>query len=553
MQHPNEHLESYRQSAGELENHIIDEFKAGRLSRRELMMRGTIAGMSIPMLGLLADGAYAAPRGVAAPKAGGTLRIAVSKSATSFEPPDLAEQAEIVTALIPGEQLCFADSKSKLIPILAESWAPSNGGKTWTFKLRQGVKFHDGTVMTSADVVASFERLIPTAFAGVLAAGGVTAPDANTVQFNLLAANGLFPYQTAQSVYQSVILKKDYQKGDWVGKGMIGTGPYKLAPGGFTPDVGAKFVKNTDWWGLKAGLTNPLDGVELQYLDANAKVLALKGGQVDVVDQVSYLESKSLGGGFTSIPIRTPTHRQMHMNTTSPLFKDKRVREAIALCLNRPGNVKTLWGDKGEIGNDHPFWAGYVFSNNTLPQKKQNYAKAKALLAAAGKSNLSITLSYYQNLEMPQYAQLVQQQVKGAGIKCKLKSYTGKQYFAGANQDARKKGASPWLSVDMGIVDWGARAVPTIYLTRALSHFAGDWNPSRFNNKTYDNLVKAFLASADLQTQKANATKIEKLLIDETPAIYSYFYNFIAATNGKPQNYIPDGLGVINLRGVSLG
>ena len=181
MRHPNEQIDAYRQSAGELENHIIDEFKAGRLSRRELMMRGTIAGMSIPMLGLLADGAYAAPRRVAAPKAGGTIRIAVSKSASSFEPPDLAEQAEIVTALIPGEQLCFADSKSKLIPILAESWAPSNGGKTWTFKLRQGVKFHDGTAMTSADVVASFDRLIATAYAGVLAAGGVTAPDANTV------------------------------------------------------------------------------------------------------------------------------------------------------------------------------------------------------------------------------------------------------------------------------------------------------------------------------------------------------------------------------------
>ena len=551
MQHPNEHLESYRQSAGELENHIIDEFKAGRLSRRELMMRGSVVGMSIPMLGLLADGAIAAPRRVAAGKAGGTLRIAVSKGATSFEPPDLAEQAEIITALIPGEQLTFADSKSKLVPILAESWAPSNGGKTWTFKIRQGVKFHDGTPLTAADVVASFERLVGSAFVGVFSAGTTKALDDHTVQFNLDTPNGLFPYQTAQTVYQAVILKKDYVKGDWIAKNMNGTGPYKLQT--YTPDVSAKFVKNPDWWGLKAGLTAPLDGVELQYLDGAAKVLALKGGQVDMVDQVSYLDSKSLGGGYTVIPLRTANHRQMHMNTTSPLFKDKRVRQAIALCLNRPGNVKTLWGDKGEIGNDHPFWAGYVFSNNTLPQKKQNYAKAKALLAAAGKSNLSITLSYYQNLEMPQYAQLVQQQVKGAGIKCKLKSYTGKQYFAGANQDARKKGASPWLSVDMGIVDWGARAVPTIYLTRALSHFAGDWNPSRFNNKTYDNLVKAFLASADLQTQKANATKIEKLLIDETPAIYSYFYNFIAATNGKPQNYIPDGLGVINLRGVSLG
>src|SRR4051794_8604760 len=102
MRYPNEHVEAYRQSAGELENHIIDEFKAGRLSRRQLMIRGTIAGMSIPMLGLLADGAIAAPTNVTAGKAGGALRIAVSKGATSFEPPELAEQAEIITAHIPG-------------------------------------------------------------------------------------------------------------------------------------------------------------------------------------------------------------------------------------------------------------------------------------------------------------------------------------------------------------------------------------------------------------------------------------------------------------------
>jgi peptide/nickel transport system substrate-binding protein len=550
MRYPNEHVEAYRQSAGELENHIIDEFKAGRLSRRQLMMRGTIAGMSIPMLGLLADGAMAAPTRVAAGKAGGALRIAVSKGATSFEPPDLAEQAEIITAHIPGEQLCFADSKSKLIPILAESWAPSNGGKTWTFKLRQGVKFHDGTPMTADDVVASFERLVASAFVGVFSAGSTKAVDPNTVQFNLDAANGFFPYQTAQTVYQAVILKKDYVKGDWIAKNMNGTGPYKLQS--YTPDVSAKFVRNPDWWGTKAGFTNGLDSVELQYLDGNAKVLALKGGQVDMVDQVSYLDSKSVGSAFKVIGLHTATHRQMHMNTTSPLFKDKRVRQAIALTLNRPGNLKTLWGDKGEIGNDHPFWSGYVFSNNALPQKKQSIAKAKALLKQAGKSNLSVTLSFYQNLEMPQYAALAQQQMKQAGIKVKLKSYTSKQYFAGNIQDARKKGATPWLSVDMGIVDWGHRAVPVIYLTRGLSHYAGDWNPSRFNNKTFDNLVKAFIASADLQSQKANATKIEKLLIDETPSIFSYFYDFIAVTTPKVQNYTPDGLGVVNLRSVTL-
>ena len=87
MRYPNEHIEAYRQSASELENHIIDEFKAGRLSRRELMMRGTIVGMSIPMLGLIADGAI----GCADPRRSGKGRRQSARR--SFQERDVVRAA----------------------------------------------------------------------------------------------------------------------------------------------------------------------------------------------------------------------------------------------------------------------------------------------------------------------------------------------------------------------------------------------------------------------------------------------------------------------------
>ena len=486
----------------------------------------------------------------------GTLRIGSIIPDGSLEPPLLQSLGALAISHIPGEQLVFADKNSVLVPRLATSWKSSKGSKRWTFQLRQGVKFHDGTPLTADDVVATFERLLgpnsqaQSSYKGVI--GSVSkGSDNKSVVFDLDAANGFFPYLTGQMTYQAIILPKSYQlpsdlskPGDWTSK-MNGTGPFKLkenrGAAGFT------FVANPDYWGGKPAI----DTVVVQVLEDQPRVTALQSGQIDLAVQISYQGAQQLkSSGQVVIPLQSANHRYLNMNVNVKPFSDVRVRQAIALALDRPQIAQGLWGAYAQIGNDSPMWKGYAFTDKTVPQRKQDIAKAKALLKAAGATNLKLTLTCYQSFEMPDYAQRVAQQLKQVGINCSVKVYTSAQYFNGVSFGAAGK-LAPWLGTNFGIVDYGHRPVPTTYLNAALKS-GGVWNAARYHSKTFDRTVNNFEAAVGIETQKKYARQIETILLKDTPAIYAYFYNYIAAASPKVHGYVPDGIAVVNLRGVTI-
>ena len=559
MRYPKEHVESYRRSAGELENHLIDEFNDGRVDRREFMVRGSVLGMGAMLTTLIAFGpeaAFAAPARVQR-RSSGTMRIGGIIPDGSLEPPLLQSLGALSISHIPGEQLVYTDKSSKIIPRLAQSWKPSDGAKTWTFKLRTDVKFHDGTPMTADDVVATFERLTGkdsqalSSFGGVLSPGGTTKVDASTVKFSLDAPNGIFPYLLGGMTYQAIVLPKSYQMpsditkpGDWTAH-MNGTGPFKLKEN--RGQAGLSFVANDTYWGGKPSI----DAIEFQILEDNARVAALRGGQIDLAVQISYDGARQLGGGSQVLPIGTANHRYLNMNVTKAPFKDVRVRQAIALALGRPQIASGLWGKYAQIGNDSPMWPGYAFTDKSVAQRKQDLAKAKSLLKAANATNLKLTLTCYRSFEMPAYAQRVASDLKKIGITCSVKVFTSAQYFNGVSFGAKGK-LAPWLGTDFGIIDYGHRPVPTTYLNAALKS-GGVWNAARYANKKFDKSVADFIASVDLQSQKKFAKAIQTQLLKDTPAIYAYFYNFIAAASPKVKGYVPDGIAIVNLRGVTLG
>ncbi len=559
MRYPNEEIEKYRRSAGELENELIDEYREGSISRRELLQRGSVLGLSIPLIGLLAGGAQAAakaPRAVAR-RTATTLRFGAVIPDGSLEPPLLQSLGALAVSHIPGEQLVFADKNSVLRPRLATSWKPSKGSKSWTFKLRQGVKFHDGTPLSADDVVATFNRLLTkdsqalSSFKGVLSAGGVHKVDDQTVRFDLDSPNGFFPYLTGQMTYQAIILPKTYQlpsdlskPGEWTSK-MNGTGPFLLKDN--RGAAGLTFVANPSYWGGKPAI----DTVEYSILEDQARVTALESGQIDLAHQISYQGAQQLKGHANVIPLQTANHRYLNMNVTKAPFSDPRVRQAIALALDRPGIAHGLWGQYAQVGDDSPMWPGYAFTDKSVAQRHQDLAKARGLLKAAGKQNLKLTLTCYRSFEMPDYAQRVAQQLKKIGINCQVKVYTSAQYFDGVSFGATGK-LAPWLSTDFGIVDYGHRAVPLTYLNAAL-RTGGVWNAARYHSKQFDGMINAFQSAASLKDQKKYAHQMQQQLLKDTPAIYSFFYNFIAAASPKVHGYVPDGIAVVNLRGVTIG
>jgi peptide/nickel transport system substrate-binding protein len=552
-------VDAIRANRSELENHIIDEYSAGRLSRREFIRRGSVVGMSIPLVSFLAAAcgtgsktssggggsgtAVQAGGKEVAVKPGGTLKVGMSPGATTeIDPILVADEGGLGIMSQSGEFLSFSDNKLKLQPRLAESWKPNGDGSVWTFKIRQGVKFHDGTPMTAQDVASSINALSDpkngsnalSTFAGVLSKGSAKATDDSTVQFELDSPNGNFPYLLSSDNYNSVIVPKDL-KGKWE-KTFPGTGPWKLQK--YTPNSGVSFVKNPDYWD-KSRIPK-LDAQQVKfYPKEQAQVLGLQSGDVDVLVHFSPTGGKSLlnDPNITVIELRSSVHREIHMRNDKPPFDDKRVRQALALAVDRKALVDGLFAGKADVGNDSPFAPVFPSTDKNIAQREQDLAKAKALMQQAGVSNATATIDTWDGFELPDLAQLLQNYGQQIGIKLKPNVTPAGTYYGDA-----VFGKSPWLDSVMGITDYGHRGVPNLFLNAQLTS-KGVWNAAHFKNPTYDGLVKDYVSALDIQTQQATAAKIQQLLLDETPNIYAYFYYFLTGTKKNVGNVQVSAMG----------
>ena len=553
-------VDEVRRERSEVENHLIDEYGAGKISRREFVRRGTVVGMSIPLLGFLAaacggsDGETGGTTTGAEPtgdvKKGGTVRVALIQPTTAPNPLLVQDEGGAGILGATGEFLSFSDDKLELQPRIAESWEPNEDGSVWTFKIRQGVKFHDGTPLTANDVVTTFDKLInpdggsanaQSALGGVLSPGNIEAPDDASVVFNLDAPNGNFPTLVSSANYNAIIIPADLDPGDW-GKTFQGTGPFKLEK--FTPKVGLTVVRNDDYWGPKPNV----DKLDIKFYDEEAPmILALQGDEVDFVEHFSVSGGKALLGddNVQVIAVKAATHRELHMRTDKEPFTDKRVRQAIALSIDRQALVDGLWEGQADIGNDSPFGPLYPSTDTSVPQREQDIDQAKQLLADAGKGDgFTVQLDTWNGFEIPDLAQLVKNYAEQIGVTINLKITDGATYYGDG-----VFGKSTWLDSVMGITDYGHRPVPNVYLTAPLSGDPkiGVWNSAHFKNDTYDGLVRDYVAALDLDSQRGVAKQIEELLLDETPIIFPYFYYFLAAAKPSLKGAVSAATGQFDL------
>jgi peptide/nickel transport system substrate-binding protein len=529
-------LDTLRIGQSELDNHHLDELAAGNISRREFVRRGAVLGMSSTVVGaaLSACGSANSSGGsssAAGPaKKGGTLRLATQAPTAEVNPLTIADLGGSTLLAQTGEFLTFDNSVTRqLQPMLATSWSHNGDGAVWTFKLRRGVRFHNGQPMTADDVVYTFKQQADpkngstalSTFAGVLKPEGVVRVDSETVAFHLESPNGNFPYIISSDNFNLIIVPKGTDFAKWQ-QTFIGTGPFKLRS--YTQNVGAQFVANPDHWG---GAPHLASTAFTFYTGQAPQILALEGGTVDVIPQFTAQGAQALlnSAKYQIIKLGSASHRELSMRTDMAPFTDPRVRQAIALVLDRPGMIQALLQGNGQLGNDNPFAPKFASTDTSLPQRVQNLAKAKALLTAAGHPDgFSTTLTTGQQEELPQLAQVVAEAASRLGVKVKLKVETLTAYYGKSTY-----GNSDWLDATMSLVAYGDRGVPNVFLESPLES-GGPWNAARFRNKTYDNLVKQYVAAVDLQTQRTIAGKIETLLLAETPLVIPYFADILAAT-----------------------
>lgn len=529
-------LDQLRGRRTEIENHYIDELVAGRISRRDFLRRGSIIGMSAPVLGaVLTQTASAAtrPSRLSARSAtrGGTLRVACDTPAAAVNPLTVADGGGLCMLQQTGEFLVLDNNvKLMLQPMLALSWSPNAKADVWTFKLRPGVKFSNGDPMTADDVVYTFQQLADpknasnalSTFQGVLSPSGVKKVDATTVAFHLQAPNGNFPYLVSSDNYNAIIVPAGTDFSKWE-KTFIGTGAFKLSS--YTQGVGAEFVPNPHYWGPKPYL----DGTSFKFFESQQpQILALQGSDVDVIGQfvpvgaTAILNSPS---SYNIIKLKSATHRELSMRNDQAPFTDPRVRQAVAYTMDRKGMVNALLTGDGSVANDSPFGPRFESTDTAVPQREQDIAKAKSLLAAAGHGRgFSVTLKTEVYEEVPQLAQVIKANAALAGIDIKLDIETQNAYYGNATY-----GDSDWLDAPMSLVDYGDRGVPNVFLEAPLTS-KGPWNAARFHNRTYDALVKQYVSAVDLQSQRKIAGKIETLLLEETPIVIPYWIDGLTAS-----------------------
>jgi len=554
-----------REDQGEIANHIIDEFAAGRLSRRDFIRRATVVGISVPVLGSIlaacgSSGTTSAPSGgstTAAGKPGAVIKAGITTPASAINPVTVADQGGLDMLAQTGEYLILSGQKLDLKPVLATSWSPNAKADVWTYKIRQGVKFQNGAPLTADDVVYTYQlhtnpkgsSAALSAFAGVLQPAGVVKVDDFTVAFHLEAPNGNFPYLTSSDNYNMIILPKGYNPAKWEST-FLGTGPFKL--GSYTPKAGATFTRNEAYWGTKALPSQ----TQFTFYDTQPpSVVALTGGTIDVLGQFSVSGGEALlNGSYNIIKLKSSAHRQLSMRNDQAPFTDPRVRQAIALSLDRPQIVQALFKGSADVGNDSPFAPVFPSTNHSIPQRTQDIAKAKSLLQAAGHGSGFSTQLYTEDIqEIPNYAQIVAQEAAAIGVKITLKVQPQSTYYG-----TFKFGSSPWLDATMSLVDYGHRGVPNVFLGAPFQTInaktgTGAWNAAHFSNAQYDKLFAQYVAAADLTTQRSIAGQMETLLLNETPVIISYFYNYLTATTQGVTGVYPTAVGHLFLYNASKG
>ena len=404
-------------------------------------------------------------------------------------------------------------------PDLAESWTYSDDLKHWTFKLRHGVKFHDGQEMISADVVALYKRLLDPATAAPSRSSydmisGVTAPDPYTVAFDLGSPYGgladILSDRQVKIVPRNAVAQLATRP--------IGTGPFKFVS--YTPGDRLILTRNADYF--EPGMPK-LQGVELRIIpEMSVKIAALEAGDLDVVWDLPLEQVKQLNAqaNLRVDSVATASWDAAIMNNLIPPFNDPKVRLAFQMAVSKADVVElTLFGQGAPtispIPPTHPFYAGQLVIPPADP------AAARKLLAQAGHPN-GITIPIIVPVGRPVRERLgvtLQQLAKPGGFDLQV------QRVPFSSFDAEVSGKAP-LYID------GYFARPTIDTsTYPFLHSGGSWNEKlwHYNDPQVDKTLEAARLSGDVAVQKIQYIAMQTALNANPAGFFAYVVNFACA------------------------
>lgn len=468
------------------------------------------------------------------------LKIGLASEPTSIDPHfhNLSPNNALARHLF--DRLVHTDSNQTLVPGLAESWKPIDD-TTWEFKLRKGVKWHDGSPFTADDVVFTFTRAVnvpnsPSSFGTYLKGKTAMKVDDHTVHIKTekpypLMANDMSTFVIVSKKHGEGAETKDYNSG----KAAIGTGPYKFKE--YVPGDRFVYVRNDDYWGGK----QPWDTVTLKPIkSAPSRVAALLAGDVDMIEQVPTTDIESLKKESKISLSQGVSNRVIYLHLDhdrddSPFvkakdggaiknpLKDVHVRKAISMAINRDAIVsRVMEGVAIKAGQLLP--EGFFGVSPNLKPVDYDPDGAKKLLKEAGVGDgfkLTIHGPNDRYINDAKIAEAVAQMLTRVGIETQVETMPRSVYF----KRASRGGPDNTPEFSFILVGWGAGSGEASSPLKSLIHTYdksrgfGASNRGRYSNAEVDKLIEDALATVDDAKRQDLLAKATEVAINDVAII----------------------------------
>ena len=500
----------------------------GTVSRRDFLGRAAALGVAAPFATSLMSSAVQA----AGPNKGGTLKLGVVGGGTTDSLDPATFTADMATAFGKswGELLVTTNPDGSIQPMLAESFEGSADAKTWTFKLRQGVEFHNGKTLEAEDVVKTIQR--HSGEETKSGAGGVVkniesvkADGKDTVVITMKEGNADTPYLMAD--YHLIIQPNGGMDKPDAG---IGTGPYKVEVG----DHGVRYAgtKFANHWNPEVGHADSIEF--LLMADSTARMSALQSGQIHMMNRVEPKIVKLIER-IPNVKVENTAGRGhyvfiMHCNTAP--FDNQDLRLALKYAINREEMVKRILNGFGSVGNDMPINGAYSFFSGDIEQRSYDPDKASFHYKKSGHSGKVLLRT--SDAAFPGAVDasiLYQQSAAAAGIELEIQREPADGYWSNV-----------WNAKPFCASYWGGRPVQDqMYSTAYLSD--APWNDTRFFNDKFDGLIKQARTELDAGKRTQLYKEAGMLVRDEGGLICPMFNDFIDAVSNDVGGFVRDPSG----------
>ena len=462
---------------------------------------------------------------MAAPKRGGHFRVGSEggSNTDSLDTRRVVGTNQYATSILSiFDSLTSINADGTPVPILCESWEASADAKTWRFKIRKDVEFHNGKSMTIDDVLWSYNYADHDANThgdsrSIMAAISEKKKDGDYLVLSLAVANADLPSQL--STYGLLIGPEGTEGEDW-DKG-IGTGPYKLV--NFEPAVRFAMERNPNHYRDDEGW---FDSAEILNIpDQASRNSALRTGEVDVIGRPDPKTTKLLAkvSGIEVLDIPGNQHWSMPMRTSDAPLDNVDVRQALKNGVDREAILDKILRGYGYLGNDHPIGKGQAYFNTELPQRVLDPDKAKFHVKKAGLDKLSVELFASEAAwnGAVDAAQLVQEGAKKAGIDIQINRAPEDGYWT-----------SVWMQKPWCMSYWSGRPTEDWMFTMAYSA-ESSWNESYMQHTRFNELL--LLARGELDTNKRREMyfEMQEILYNEGGTVVPVFSNYVLGASEK--------------------